>query len=78
MTRRKSCFILHYGVIMDMWKNLKALRDENGMKQEEFGATVGVKKSTYSNYETGATEPPARFWIAVSDRYKRYVPLVED
>ena len=52
-----------------MIDNLKALRDSLGLKQEEFGAALGVKKSTYSNYETGRTEPPASFWVDVANRY---------
>lgn len=52
-----------------MWKNLKSLREEKGLNQEEFGATVGVKKTTYQGYESGAREPDAQFWIDVSDRY---------
>ena len=53
-----------------MWKNLKALRESKGMKQEEFGASVGVKKTTYQGYESGLREPGADFWIAVSDAYQ--------
>ena len=50
--------------------NLKALRDEYGLRQEDFAAQFGVKKTTYSNYEIGRTEPPASFWLAVADRYR--------
>ena len=50
--------------------NLKALRDEYGLRQEDFAAQFGVKKTTYSNYEIGRTEPPAAFWLAVADRYR--------
>lgn len=53
-----------------MYENLKALRESNGFKQEEFGAVFGIKKSTYSNYETGKTDPPAQFWVDVADRYQ--------
>ena len=52
-----------------MFDNLKALRDSLGLKQDEFGAALGVKKSTYSNYETGRTDPPASFWVDVANRY---------
>ena len=52
-----------------MFKNLKALREKHNLKQEEFGQQFGVKKTTYSNYEIGKTEPGSSFWIAVSDHY---------
>lgn len=53
-----------------MYDNLKALRESKGLKQEEFGAVFGIKKSTYSNYETGKTDPPSQFWVDVADRYQ--------
>lgn len=53
-----------------MYKNLRALRESLHMKQEEFGASVGVKKTTYQGYETGQREPRSDFWIAVAETYK--------
>jgi phage repressor protein C with HTH and peptisase S24 domain len=53
-----------------MFENLKALRESAGLKQEEFGAGLGVKKSTYSNYENGKTDPPATFWVDVAEQYQ--------
>lgn len=53
-----------------MFKNLKALREQQGLKQEDFARQFGVKKSTYSNYETGTTEPSSAFWIAVADHFR--------
>lgn len=53
-----------------MYENLKKLRESLSMKQEEFGASVGVKKSTYSNYETGKTQPTSDFWISVATTYE--------
>lgn len=52
-----------------MWKNLKALRESEGMKQGEFAAAFGIPQTTYSGYETGVRDPGSKFWIAVSDRY---------
>lgn len=52
-----------------MWKNLKALRESQGMKQDEFGESVGLKKTTYQGYESGTREPPASFWVDVANRY---------
>lgn len=53
-----------------MYENLKKLRDEQGMNQADFGASVGVKKTTYSNYETGKTQPTSEFWITVAEKYQ--------
>ena len=52
-----------------MYENLKKLREQTGMNQYDFGASVGVKKTTYSNYETGKTQPDSDFWIAVAEKY---------
>ena len=53
-----------------MYANLKALRESLHMKQDEFGASVGVKKTTYQGYETGQREPRSDFWIAVAETYR--------
>lgn len=52
-----------------MYKHLKALREELGLTQAEFGESVGIAKSTYNNYEIGAREPKSDFWIAVATKY---------
>ena len=52
-----------------MYENLKALRESLHMKQEEFGSSIGLKKTTYQGYETGAREPRSDFWIAVAEKY---------
>ena len=39
------------------------------MKQDVFGDSVGLKKTTYQGYESGAREPPASFWVDVAERY---------
>jgi transcriptional regulator with XRE-family HTH domain len=52
-----------------VYENLKKLREETGLSQQEFGESIGVKKATYSNYETGKTQPGSDFWIAVAEKY---------
>ena len=49
--------------------NLKFLRQSLGLTQEEFAQSVGVAKSTYSNYELGIREPRSDFWVAVAKKY---------
>lgn len=39
------------------------------MTQAEFGSSLGIAKSTYSNYENGEREPKAEFWMSVAQRY---------
>ena len=52
-----------------MYENLKSLRESLNMTQKEFAASVGVKLTTYSGYETGVREPKSDFWIAVAQKY---------
>jgi transcriptional regulator with XRE-family HTH domain len=52
-----------------MYAHLKDLRESLHMTQAEFGASVGVAKSTYNNYETGIRDPKSDFWIAVASKY---------
>lgn len=50
--------------------NLKELRESLNLNQEDFAAFFDVKKTTYSNYEIGRTEPPMSFWFAVADKFQ--------
>ena len=52
-----------------MYENLKKLRTDLGMTQEEFGQLFGVKKTTYAGYEIGSSDPKSDFWIAVAERF---------
>lgn len=52
-----------------MYQNLKNLRMSLDMTQEEFGKSVGIAKTTYSNYEQGIREPKSDFWISVANKY---------
>lgn len=52
-----------------MYQNLKALRESLGMTQAEFGKSIGLAKSTYSNYETGEREPKSDFWMNIAQQY---------
>ena len=39
-------------------RNLKLLREQSGFTQEQMAEYLGVKRSAYSNYETGDRETP--------------------
>lgn len=60
---------LYREAVAILYKNLKGLRESLGLTQAEFGESVGVPKSTYNNYETGARDPGSDFWIAVAQKY---------
>ncbi|MBN8861417.1 MAG: helix-turn-helix transcriptional regulator [Sphingobacteriales bacterium] len=40
-----------------LYKNLKALRKSKGWTQDEMLSVSGITRSTWSNYETGQTQP---------------------
>lgn len=52
-----------------MYQNLKSLRTSLDMTQEEFGKSIDVAKTTYSNYEQGIREPKSDFWISIANKY---------
>ena len=37
--------------------NIKRLRKNKGLKQQEIAELLGVKRNTYSDWENGKTEP---------------------
>lgn len=49
--------------------HLRQLRTDIGMTQEAFAESIGISKTTYNNYETGAREPRSDFWEKVSREY---------
>lgn len=49
--------------------NLRALRIDLEMTQEEFATSLGISKTTYNNYEIGTREPRSDFWERVAQKY---------
>lgn len=47
---------------------LKELRECTGMNKKEFAAYLGIKYTTYNNYETGTREPASGFLILISKK----------
>lgn len=45
---------------------LKELRESTGMNKKDFAAYLGVKYTTYNNYEVGTREPASDFLILIS------------
>ena len=48
---------------------LKDVRDKTGMNKKEFAEYIGIKYTTYNNYETGAREPDSEFLIMISKKF---------
>ena len=46
------------------------LRKDADKSQKEIAALLGIDQRTYSNYETGKRELPARFLIVLADFYR--------
>lgn len=48
---------------------LKSLRQERGITKKQLSDEVGLKYSTYANYESGLREPNSEALIALSEYY---------
>lgn len=51
-------------------KLLKMLRKERNYRQEELAEWLGVKRQTYSHYETGRILPPTEAICKIAELYK--------
>jgi transcriptional regulator with XRE-family HTH domain len=48
-------------------KNLRYLREKNTLTQDEMQPLVGIKKTTWSHYETGKSQPSIEVLIKISN-----------
>ena len=48
---------------------LKEIREETGMNKKEFASFIGIKYTTYNNYETGEREPNSDVLILISQKF---------
>ena len=51
------------------FKNLKALREDNDIKQKDIAKILNVSQNTYSQYETGVISLTAEVLIKLADFY---------
>ena len=51
------------------FKNLKALREDNDIKQKDIAKILNVSQNTYSKYETGENDIPTAILIKLSRFY---------
>ena len=48
---------------------LREIREATGMNKKEFAQYLGLKYTTYNNYETEAREPASDFLILISEKF---------
>ena len=48
---------------------LREIRETTGMNKKEFAQYLGLKYTTYNNYETEAREPASDFLILISEKF---------
>ena len=58
-----------YGVIAMVYKNIRALREDNDFTQATLASVLGVAQNTYSQYENGVIEWTASSLIKLADFY---------
>lgn len=56
--------------------NLKLLRRMTRRSQEEVSAQMGMKRTTYSQYELGNTEPNMNSLVCMSQFYKIRIDIL--
>lgn len=47
--------------------NIKRLRKNKGLKQQEIAELLGVKQNTYSDWENGKTDPSFENLVKLAD-----------
>ena len=52
-----------------VFKNLRAIREDNDLKQSDVAKILNVSQNTYSQYETGVIALTAEILIKLSDFY---------
>lgn len=50
--------------------HMRDLRKEKGMTQAELAKELDISRTTYSNYESGITQPDRDFLIQVADYFE--------
>lgn len=52
-----------------IFPNIRNLREDNDLKQEELAAYLNVKQTTYSKYELGKINIPIEVFMKLADYY---------
>jgi transcriptional regulator with XRE-family HTH domain len=57
-------------------QNLKFLREEHKLSQQEIANIMGIKQTTYSNYERGNTEPSLDLLLKFSKIFRTSLDML--
>ena len=60
------------------FKNLRAIREDNDIKQKDIAKYLNVSQNTYSQYETGVISLTAEILIKLSEYYKVSIDYLLD
>lgn len=52
-----------------IFENIRALREDNDLTQQQLADYLGVAQNTYSQYETGKIAYTAQVWVKLADFY---------
>lgn len=52
-----------------IFENIRNLREDNDLKQEELARYLNVKQTTYSKYELGKINIPIEVFMKLADYY---------
>lgn len=61
-----------------IFKNIKALREDNDIRQREIAEYLGVSQNTYSQYENGVIAFTDHVLIKLADYYRVSVDYLMD
>lgn len=61
-----------------IFKNIRALREDNDLKQRELAEYLGVSQNTYSQYETGVIAFTDQILIKLADYYNVSIDYLMD
>lgn len=60
------------------FKNLKAIREDNDVRQKDIAKALNVSQNTYSQYENGVIALTAEVLIKLSDYYNVSIDYLLD
>lgn len=61
-----------------VFKNLRAIREDNDLRQSDIAKMLNVSQNTYSQYETGVIALTAEVLIKLADYYEVSVDYLLD
>ena len=61
-----------------IFKNLRAIREDNDLRQSDIAQVLNVSQNTYSQYETGVISLTAEILIKLADYYKVSIDYLLD